>query len=43
MVETRLRDDQTITMLVNNAGTGSVAPLHSVPAPRYRIGVPASA
>ena len=26
-VETRLRDDQTITMLVNNAGTASVAPL----------------
>ncbi len=26
-VERRLRDDQTITMLVNNAGTGSVAPL----------------
>ena len=26
-VETTLRDDQTITMLVNNAGVGSVAPL----------------
>ncbi len=26
-VETTLRDDQTITMLVNNAGTASVAPL----------------
>jgi uncharacterized protein len=26
-VETILRDDQNITMLVNNAGTGSVAPL----------------
>ncbi len=26
-VETRLRDDSSITMLVNNAGTGSVAPL----------------
>ena len=26
-VETTLRDDQTITMLLNNAGTGSVAPL----------------
>jgi short-subunit dehydrogenase len=26
-VETRLRDDHAITMLVNNAGTGSVAPL----------------
>src|ERR1700681_2699361 len=26
-VETRLRDDQTITMLVNNAGTASVAQL----------------
>ena len=26
-VETGLRDDQTITMLVNNAGTASVAPL----------------
>ncbi len=26
-VEQRLRDDQTITMLVNNAGIGSVAPL----------------
>jgi short-subunit dehydrogenase len=26
-VETKLRDDQTITMLVNNAGTASVAPL----------------
>jgi short-subunit dehydrogenase len=26
-VETRLRDDQTITMLVNNAGIASVAPL----------------
>src|SRR3979490_765320 len=28
-VETRLRDDQTITMLVNNAGIASVAPLLS--------------
>ena len=27
MVEATLRDDQTITMLVNNAGTASVAPL----------------
>jgi len=26
-VETILRDDQTITMLVNNAGIGAVAPL----------------
>ena len=26
-VETKLRDDSSITMLVNNAGTGSVAPL----------------
>ena len=26
-VETTLRDDQTITMLVNNAGIGSIAPL----------------
>jgi short-subunit dehydrogenase len=29
-VETILRDDQNITMLVNNAGTGSVAPLLNV-------------
>jgi short-subunit dehydrogenase len=28
-VETILRDDQTITMLVNNAGIGPVAPLLS--------------
>ena len=26
-VEARLRDDQSITLLVNNAGVGSVAPL----------------
>src|ERR1700722_8251667 len=26
-VETKLREDSSITMLVNNAGTGSVAPL----------------
>ena len=44
-VETTLRDDQTITMLVNNAGVGSVAPLLNADVekmPRYRLGVTAS-
>ncbi len=44
-VEAALRNDQAVTVLVNNAGMASVAPLLNADVeemPRYRLGVTAS-
>ena len=41
-VETILRDDQTITMLVNNAGIGSVAPLLNATSRRWTTSSPST-